>query len=233
MTNDATRTPGVSRKPADWEAIERSYRAGILSIRELASQHGVSEAAVRKRAKQHSWSRDLTARVREKVRADLVRTEVRAPEEVARTEDAIVTEAAATVIQVVRSHRKGIRALIDVGETLMGQLIGAAGNREAIEAVIFEETPFADDPDAPAGERSRALARREAMLRAVALPSHAGVLKQLADVMKALVPLERQAFNVDEPAPPPPADAGVATQSALEQLLAKLAKVVPVAKDAA
>ena len=35
----------------DWEAIETAYRAGVMSLREIASLHGISEGAIRKRAK--------------------------------------------------------------------------------------------------------------------------------------------------------------------------------------
>ncbi|HCM9732348.1 sigma-70 RNA polymerase sigma factor region 4 domain-containing protein [Enterobacter kobei] len=31
----------------DWEAIETAYRAGVMSLREIASQHGISEGAIR------------------------------------------------------------------------------------------------------------------------------------------------------------------------------------------
>lgn len=31
------------RKP-DWEAIETAYRAGVMSLREIASQHGTALA---------------------------------------------------------------------------------------------------------------------------------------------------------------------------------------------
>ena len=30
----------------DWEAIETAYRAGVMSLREIASQHGVSAKAL-------------------------------------------------------------------------------------------------------------------------------------------------------------------------------------------
>jgi hypothetical protein len=35
----------------DWDAIEREYRAGQLSIKELARQHKLSDTAIHKRAK--------------------------------------------------------------------------------------------------------------------------------------------------------------------------------------
>gem|GEM_PF-6719499 len=31
----------------DWEAIESAYRAGVMSLREIASQNGISEGAIR------------------------------------------------------------------------------------------------------------------------------------------------------------------------------------------
>jgi predicted DNA-binding protein YlxM (UPF0122 family) len=61
----------VMAKP-DWEAIETAYRAGMMSLREIASQHGISEGAIRKRAKRDDWSRDLAAKVKERA-DDLVR----------------------------------------------------------------------------------------------------------------------------------------------------------------
>lgn len=30
----------------DWEAIETAYRAGVMSLREIASQHGISEGTM-------------------------------------------------------------------------------------------------------------------------------------------------------------------------------------------
>ncbi len=49
----------------DWEAIETAYRAGVMSLREIASQHGISEDAIRKRAKRDDWSCDLNTKVKE------------------------------------------------------------------------------------------------------------------------------------------------------------------------
>lgn len=30
----------------DWESIESAYRAGVMSLREIASQHGISEGTM-------------------------------------------------------------------------------------------------------------------------------------------------------------------------------------------
>jgi hypothetical protein len=55
--------PSKSKHPAaratvDWQAVEPHYCAGILSLREMASAHGVSHAAIIKHAKAHGWIRD-------------------------------------------------------------------------------------------------------------------------------------------------------------------------------
>ena len=63
----------MAKRP-DWEAIESAYRAGVMSLREIASQHGISEGAIRKRAKKDNWTRDLNAKIKSRA-DDLVRKE--------------------------------------------------------------------------------------------------------------------------------------------------------------
>jgi len=46
----------------DWEAIEREYRAGDSSIRALAEKHGVSDTAIRKKAKAEGWEKPAKVR---------------------------------------------------------------------------------------------------------------------------------------------------------------------------
>ena len=44
------------KKTIDWKGIERDFRAGKTSIRQIAEWYGVSEGAIRKRAKRDNWS---------------------------------------------------------------------------------------------------------------------------------------------------------------------------------
>ena len=91
----------------DWEAIESAYRAGSLSIRAIADKHGVSDTAIRKRATQNGWQRDLTEKVQKATRQKLVRKEVRndGSREHVRTDEEIVNEAADEAASVVIEHR--------------------------------------------------------------------------------------------------------------------------------
>lgn len=48
----------------DWEAIESAYRAGVLSLRDIGDKYGVTEGAIRKRAKKFEWVRNAGTQVR-------------------------------------------------------------------------------------------------------------------------------------------------------------------------
>ncbi|PJR47983.1 hypothetical protein CWM58_25030 [Klebsiella sp. H-Nf2] len=47
----------------DWEAIESAYRAGVLSLRDIGDKYGVTEGAIRKRAKKFDWVRKAGTQV--------------------------------------------------------------------------------------------------------------------------------------------------------------------------
>lgn len=50
----------------DWEAIETAYRAGIMSLREIGTLYGVTEGAIRKKARKLEWVRKNGTQVRKK-----------------------------------------------------------------------------------------------------------------------------------------------------------------------
>lgn len=100
----------MTTKQPDWEVIERAYRAGALSIRTIVDRNGVSDTAIRKKAKALGWERDLSKQVRKEVRNKLVRGEVREDQCANLERDAeIIEEAAEEGARVVRSHRRDIR----------------------------------------------------------------------------------------------------------------------------
>lgn len=96
----------------DWEAIESAYRAGSLSIRAIAEKNGVSDTAIRKKATQQNWQRDLTDKVKTATKDKLVRAEVRSEgsRTNVRTDDEIVEEASEHAAAVVLAHREGLAA---------------------------------------------------------------------------------------------------------------------------
>ncbi len=178
------------RRSTDWEAIQRAYRAGQLSVREIARQYAISEGAVRKRAKADHWQRALADKVREAVQEELVRGSAQHLRD-----DQIVQEHALVGADVVRQHRHAIGRGRDLTLRLLDELDAATTNVGVLQSMIEEATIGDKTPQ-----------RRNAMMRAVELPSRAGVIKDLSAAAKNWVALERQAFNLgddggaDEPA---------------------------------
>ena len=104
----------------DWEAIERDYRAGQLSIRHLAAKHGIPESTVRSKAKSLGWQRDLTEDVRAATRAKLSRS---SRTDLAHGDDAQIIQAASDdAASIVEAHRQAIGQWRRIAERLAHHL---------------------------------------------------------------------------------------------------------------
>lgn len=157
----------------------------MLSLREIGKIHEVSEGMIRKKAKASGWERDLSERVNEKVRTELVRNPVRTANP--QTEREIVEEAAATVVHVVRSHRTAITKGKQVVDVMMQQLMDDVVGRDDLEEEIEVMT---------AGDKSGD--RRAKLMRAVSLGNHSTIAVNLANAAKTWMGLERQSFNIQD-----------------------------------
>lgn len=178
----------MAKQSIDWEAVEREYHAGQLSVSEIGRQYGVSHTAINKRAKKEEWTRDLAQRVQREVSARLVSEEVSN----ANAKQAVET-AAARGVELVRQHRRALGRSQIIIEKLLAELERGTDRLEDIEEAIEIET--AADKDGK---------RRNMMLKAVSLSSRAQIAAALSVTIKNVIPLERQAFNLggsgdDEP----------------------------------
>lgn len=176
----------TKRRAVDWESIEREYRAGQLSVREISEQHKCSHVGIAKRAKKFGWTRNLAAQVRSEIESKLAADAVEPTTVSAAAAQEIIQSAAARGVEVVRQHRSSLQHGHTLVKQLFTQLEEAAAHREEIEETIQQVT--AGDKD----ER-----RLNTMLKAVALPSHAAVIRDLSSALGRLVVLERQAFGID------------------------------------
>jgi uncharacterized protein YjcR len=50
------------RRDIDWAAIWQDYRAGVLSLRDMAKKHGCAHSTIANFAARHAWSRDNCVR---------------------------------------------------------------------------------------------------------------------------------------------------------------------------
>lgn len=190
-----------AKKPADWEKVERLYRAGVLSLREIAAPQGISETAIRKKAKKEGWTRDLQAKIKSKaddlVRKAEVRNQVRT--ETVNSERVLVEATAQVIADVRMSHRKDIarnRALVN---SLLEEVEHQTANRE-----LYEELgEMLRSPDSYGQDKLNDLYRK-----VIGTGSRIDSAKKLAEALAKLVALEREAYAMDS-ADKPAADPAV------------------------
>lgn len=180
------------KKAPDWDAIERDYRAGMLSLREIATKDGcVTEGAIRKRAKRDEWVRDLTQKIAAKA-DDLVRRgEVRSS---VRTENAIsdreIIEANALRIAQVRGeHRSDINRARRLSMALL----------EELEAQTADVPALIQLGEMLRNEDDKGIDKLNDIYRCIiSLPERTKTMKLLSDSLKTLVGLEREAYGLAE-----------------------------------
>lgn len=173
----------------DWDAVERDFRAGVLSNREIGERHGCSEGMVRKKAKALGWTRDLGAKVAAKAE-DIMRRKVaqgeRTPENIA-TEREIIETNAEAIVSVRMAHRVNIKRATGIVLKLLDELDIQTENRELFEKL--GDIMFSPDKN---GQDKLNEAYHAVISRAERTKS----MKLLADSLKVLITLEREAWSI-------------------------------------
>ncbi|MCD5994162.1 hypothetical protein KDX38_10965 [Pseudomonas sp. CDFA 602] len=182
----------------DWELIETLYRAGILSVREIAASQGITHGAINKRAKRDSWVRDLKVKI--KARADALVS--RAAVSMSVSTDTRVTEqqvvaANADLTKTIRlEHRSDIGRNKTLTIKLLEELESLSDNRELfarLGELIASVEEGGDDGPTDAYEKMQQTFRG-----ALSLPSRVKMNKELSETLRVLVTLERQAYGIDD-----------------------------------
>ena len=202
-TPASAQAPGkVAKKPQgqarDWEAVERDYRTGRFTLRELESKHGIPYATIAARAHKECWTRDLRKVIRQKASAALV-------EELAAQGAEQDTKAAAQLVQiaaeqakaVMSAHRTRAHALAATALDLLGELSKAAllAQEQELLAQILAGSGAEPKDEAEA---------RRVVGKALSLGGRATTVKQLTDALAKVQEMERKAWDLEDDAPPPP-----------------------------
>lgn len=178
----------AEKKQPDWERIEADYRAGVKSIREVAAEHGITDTAIRKRAKRDGWERDLSGRIASKadqlVRTAEVRAEVRT--ETTANEQAIIDANAQAIANVKLAHRSDIRRYRSLVNELLTELEAQTGNLDDFKKLA----EIMADPEADS-DRLNAIYHK-----VIGLPQRTKVMIDLANALKVLITLERESYGI-------------------------------------
>jgi hypothetical protein len=184
----------------DWERIEVDYRAGVLTLREIATAHGITHGAINKRAKRDGWTRDLAAKIKAKAEALVSKAAVSAEvsKEKLATENAVVEANAQAQYRVRMEHRQDIARTRDLFRNLLKDLEVSGEYGDKIEE-LFEmlHDPGDGEKQSKAGEE-RLRKMREALDKVLSVPGRVDSGKRITEMLEKLVRMEREAFGIDE-----------------------------------
>ena len=185
----------MARAAVDWERIEADYSAGVKSIREIARENGITDAGIRDRAKKAGWSRSVEAKVAARaeklLRTEALRTELRTEKEV--TEREVIEASAQAIVNVKLNHRKSIGRQRHLVETLLAEL----------ESQTADNDLFGQLGELMRSEDDKGVDKlNDLYKKIIAFPQRVDSMKKLAETLKHLIYLEREAFDIT-PAPTP------------------------------
>lgn len=180
----------IEKSAPDWERIESDYRAGILSVREIAASQGISHTAIQKKAKAEGWERDLGAKIKAKADRLVAKREVatQVATETAVSERLIVEANAEVIAQVRLTHRGDIARARKLCMSLLAEIEVETENLD-----LFEELGELLRAEDDKGQDKR----NDVYRRVISGASRIDSMKKLADALKVLVGLEREAYGID------------------------------------
>lgn len=176
------------KKVIDWERVECEYRAGVKSLREIASEHAITEGAIRKRAKRDNWARDLAAKI--KAQADaLVRNELVRTEYARATEKQVVDAGALEQAGARLQKKEKIKRSMAIFDMLTARIEAMAGN----EADFIKLGELMACPDAGGNDKLNELYHK-----VISTPGLVETHKKSAETHKILCGLLDDALGLND-----------------------------------
>ena len=180
----------MTRPAIDWEAVEREYRAGVKTLRQIADEFGVSNPAIVKRAKRDGWARNLAAKIQAKAESLVSKQEV--SKEVSK-------EAAISERQTIEVNAQML------ADKLLGQRADIARARATVQRLWIIIDTELDHPEefSHIGELLRSEDEfgqdklNDLYRAAISIPQQVKNAKLLCDALKVLIELERRVLKLD------------------------------------
>jgi hypothetical protein len=158
----------------DWDAVERDYRAGVLSLTEICKRHMINMSTLKGKAADRGWTRIMRDDIEEAElmgACDLIEAPRFMADSLFDKED-LRKHALLTAGQVVREHRKDVRKLREISAKIVQYLEIELGIGQPEDGVM---------PIHARGEKE----------------SPADLLEKLSRVMMRTVAIERQAYGLN------------------------------------
>lgn len=187
----------------DYERIEPAWRAGLKSPDQLAAEYTaetgvkVTRQAIQKHFAKRGIPRDLTAQVRAKADAMVLEASVTGKVQSKSLPPAtavVVEKAALDSAAVQMAHRADIRRSREVVARLQADLEAIAGHQDV--ATVLAEASAVRPDDTKDSRLERVAAAVESLTKSV--NARANTTSRLVETLKSLIPLERQAYKIDD-----------------------------------
>jgi hypothetical protein len=190
----------AAKAKIDWGRIEPAWRAGILSVMQIAAEYtketgvSVTHTAINKHFKTLKIPRDLKAKIKAKAEAMVSAAMVsgKVSTETIATEAEIINTNAGLVANALLSHKRGIARAWNVVDMLMRELEHQSENIDLYEQL----GELMHAPDKNGVDRLNEIYRK-----AMSLPSRSSTVKTLLDALKTAIGLEREALGITDRTP--------------------------------
>lgn len=215
---------GKPRDDIDWVLLEGEYRAGLSNNYQLAARYSCSEGAIRLRAKRYGWTRDIKGALNDRVqvltnldsieKAQQSVASHRDPDAVTvgkvglrrdaerraadqRGEDAIIEAIAQKQAGIIQKSKARIGRLQSIVEGMFEELVAQSMTPEQL-ARVADLVALVESQDQMAPDPSRMAKQVKAFKQLLALGSRADIVRKLAESLKTLTGLERQAHGIND-----------------------------------
>jgi hypothetical protein len=183
--------------PIDWKLIEKEFRLGQSTLRQLASTHGVQPSAISRKAKREGWVQDKSGAVKSLSEAQLLISNNRKATAKATKPTTEDIEVAATVrTNIVLAHRGDAQRARALTMALLGELEHQTASPELYE-LLYELLGDPVDSAESATAKERRRKHMDSFQRAMSLGSRTATMKSLAESLQKVVAIEREAFGIE------------------------------------
>lgn len=191
----------AEKKFIDWELIEKCYRAGIKTLRQIGEEFGVSHTAINKKAKELGWTRDLTEKIQQRAQSLVTKAEVskKVSKEVSKqrqlTDAETVTEYSDIVASVDMSQRDDVKIAMDTTRGLLNELALMCDPRfkDALEWLVQQHDESGPTPNG--GWKNDKTA--ELYRYIVSHPGRVKAAKEIAATHGVYIPIQRKMYKLD------------------------------------
>jgi len=175
----------------DWDALEKQYRIGQKSNKQLGEEYNVDPATIGRRAKKFGWVVDKSEEVAAATNSLLIQAASGTSNPNATPSALDIKAAAQTNFTVIMGHRAGLARLAKVKDKMLDHIESAVEGMTSVDEIVAFVRNASDDDESV----GKAL---EMLRKAVGRGALVDDLKKLSEIDEKVRKGEREAFGIDK-----------------------------------